>query len=222
VASEGRVTTNPSTSRPNLLVRIGDDGTIEQTVELPATLVSEATSNGFEGVAVTGSESDGDEVVWVAIQLEWKDDQTGFVKLGRYDVADKKWTFARYPLDTPTSPNGGWVGLSELTPLPDGRLAVVERDNQLGLDARIKKVYAVDPDSVTWVEHASPQVAPLPTLRKTLLKDMLVELDAASISVPDKLEGLGLTKDGSVYAATDNDGLDLNYGETLFFETTLG
>ena len=33
----------------------------------------------------------------------------------------------------------------------------------------------------------------------------------------DKLEGVGVTRDGRVFAATDNDGLDENYGETLFF-----
>jgi hypothetical protein len=35
--------------------------------------------------------------------------------------------------------------------------------------------------------------------------------------VPDKLEGLGVTKDGRVRLATDNDGVDENYGETLLF-----
>jgi sugar lactone lactonase YvrE len=221
LASEGR-TGAASTSRPNLLVRIDDDGTIEQTVELPATLVSKATSSGFEGLAVTGTSAGDDEVVWVAFQREWADDPVGRVKLGRYDVEAGVWTFAHYPLDPATSPNGGWVGLSELTLLPGGKLAIVERDNQIALDARIKRVYEVDPATKTWVAHADPQTTPLPTLTKTLRRDLLAELDDASISVPDKLEGLGLTKDGSVYAATDNDGLDLNYGETLFFETTLG
>ena len=36
--------------------------------------------------------------------------------------------------------------------------------------------------------------------------------------MPDKLAGVGLTKDGRLFLATDNDGLDENYGETLFFE----
>ncbi len=35
--------------------------------------------------------------------------------------------------------------------------------------------------------------------------------------MPDKLEGLGLTADGRIFLATDNDGVDENYGETLFF-----
>ena len=59
-------------------------------------------------------------------------------------------------------------------------------------------------------------MSPRPTLDKTLLHDILPTLDAASISVPDKAEGLGLTTDGRLLAVTDNDGVDENYGETVF------
>lgn len=69
------------------------------------------------------------------------DDTEGFVKLGRYDVATGAWSFAAYPLDPVESANGGWVGLSEVTALDDGMMAVVERDNQLGFDAAIKRIY---------------------------------------------------------------------------------
>ena len=48
--------------------------------------------------------------------------------------------------------------------------------------------------------------------------DVLEILDEASISVPDKLEGLGLTRDRRVFLVTDNDGVDENYGETIFLE----
>ena len=54
-------------------------------------------------------------------------------------------------------------------------------------------------------------------VEKTLLRDVLDDLDARSISVPDKLEGLAVTRHGRAYLATDNDGVDENYGETLFF-----
>ena len=49
------------------------------------------------------------------------------------------------------------------------------------------------------------------------MRDVRGDLDAHSISVPDKLEGLGVAADGEVFLATDNDGVDENYGETLFF-----
>ena len=46
---------------------------------------------------------------------------------------------------------------------------------------------------------------------------MLPDLDERSVSVPDKLEGVAITADDRVFLATDNDGVDENYGETLFF-----
>jgi hypothetical protein len=211
LASEGNGDT-----RVNQLLLVRDDGSVDRTVELPAELEAGATSNGFEGVAVTGTSSKGTEIVWVAQQRSWADDEPGYTKIGRYDVADDSWTFAAYPLDTPVTP-GSTVGLSELTPLPGGRLAVIERDNQLGLEARIKRVYVVDPDSVDF----APFGETLPVLDKSLAKDLLPQLDAASVSVPDKLEGLGRTRDGRFFVVTDNDGVDENYGETLLFRVAM-
>lgn len=118
---------------------------IEERFPLSAGLVAQATSSGFEGVTATGTEAGGDETVWVVIQREWKDDPGGFVKIGRYDVADETWTFARYPLDRVESPAGGRVGPSGITFLPDGEtVAIVERDDRIALDACIKRIYGVD------------------------------------------------------------------------------
>jgi hypothetical protein len=210
LASEGRVADEGS--RPNLIIRTDASGAVQEAFGLPEAITAGATSSGFEGVAVTGTAEGGDEAVWVAIQREWEDDTAGVVKLGRYDVAAGTWSFAGYPLETPTSPAGGWVGLSEITALPDGRLLIVERDNQLGQEATIKHLTSVDPSSVTWVAAGEP----LPVLEKTVVRDVLPALDAASISVPDKLEGVAVTADGQVWLATDNDGVDENYGETVF------
>jgi Esterase-like activity of phytase len=209
-ASEGR--TNVGSSRANLIVRTDATGRVLDAVKLPSTLVAAANSSGFEGIAVTGTSAAGDEVVWVVIQREWADDPAGFVKVGRYDVGAGTWTFAHYPLDPVESPAGGFVGLSELTALADGRMAVVERDNQLGFDARIKRIYAIDPEAVEFAEHG----AELPVLDKVLLADVFDVLDEASISVPDKLEGLGVSANGHACLVTDNDGVDENYGETVF------
>ena len=199
--------------RANELLQIDRDGAIAKRVELPLALAEQATNSGFEGVAVSGSEQKGDEVVWVAFQREWNDDAKGFVKIGRYEVANETWSFARYPLDAVESPNGGWVGLSELTLQKDGTLLVVERDNQIALDARIKRLYAIDPSAIEFAAYGGE----LPVLEKTLVRDVLEDLAARSISVPDKLEGVALTSRGRLYLATDNDGVDENYGETLFF-----
>jgi Esterase-like activity of phytase len=214
LASEGR--TNVGSSRPNQLVRVSPSGAVLESVPLPASLVAQATSSGFEGVTVTGSAAKGDETVWAVIQREWRDDQPGFVKIARYDVAAERWTFARYPLDPPESPVSPVVGLSEITLLPDGHtVSIVERDDRLAAEARIKRLYAVDlrDPSVTWREHGQP----LDTVRKRLLRDVLDDLDERSITVPDKLEGTAITGDGRLFLATDNDGVEDNYGETLFF-----
>jgi Esterase-like activity of phytase/LVIVD repeat len=214
LASEGR--TNAGSSRPNLLVRTDSSGNILQSVPLPPALVAGATSSGFEGVAVTGRQSAGTETVWAVIQREWADDPDGFVKIARYHVATGQWTFARYQLDPPESPASDVVGLSEIALLPGGRhVAIIERDDQLAGNARIKRLYRVDlfDPGVTW----RPFGQPLDVVKKTLLADVLDDLDERSISVPDKLEGVGVTRNGRIYLATDNDGVDENYGETLFF-----
>ncbi len=92
-------------------------------------------------------------------------------------------------------------------------MAIVERDNQLGQEARIKRIYGIDTRSVAFVPHGQPLA-----LLKSLPRDVLGDLDAASISVPDKLEGVAVTAAGQVYLATGNDGVDENDGETLFLD----
>jgi hypothetical protein len=210
LASEGRV--SEGSSRPNLIVRVEADGTVVEGIPLPDAAVDVATNSGLEGVAVTGTEAAGDETVWVVQQRPWDNDAEGTVKVGKYDIASGEWTFAAYPLDAPESSAGGWVGLSEITVVPGVGVAIVERDNQLGEEAAIKRVYGIDPASVEFV----PAGEELPLLEKTLLRDLLPDLDAASISIPDKIESLAVTADGTVYIATDNDGVDENYGETVF------
>ncbi|MBA3408412.1 MAG: esterase-like activity of phytase family protein [Solirubrobacterales bacterium] len=110
--------------------------------------------------------------------------------------------------------------MSEITLLGDGRtVAIVERDDRIGKDARVKRIYGVDlrVPSVTW----RPPGEPLDTVAKRLLRDVLGDLDARSISVPDKLEGAAVTADGRLYLVTDDDGVEDNLGETLFFSVRL-
>jgi hypothetical protein len=209
-SSEGRV--NVGSSRPNQLLRVAPDGTVLESVPLPASLTAFATSSGFEGLTVTGSARRGDETVYAVIQREWRDDPAGLVKIARYEVAAKRWTFAHYPLEP--APAGGVVGLSEITLLGDGHtVAIVERDDRLGPAARIKRLYGVDLRDVAWRPHGQT----LDVASKTLLRDVLDDLDERSISVPDKLEGVGRATDGRLYLVTDNDGVEDNFGETVFF-----
>jgi len=211
VASEGRGTVGDP-DRPveslNLLVQVEDDGTVVREVELPAPLNDQQRRWGLEGVTSVGSGDD--ELVYVCFQREWLDDPQGLVKIGRYRPATDEWRFFHYPLDPVESPAGGWVGLSEIVAVTPRLLAVIERDNQGGPDARIKRIYGF---SVRGVQPA-PVGGNLPVLNKVLVRDVLPDLQAPGGWVQEKLEGLGITADLQVYMVTDNDGVDDNTGET--------
>lgn len=211
VASEGR--TNAGSERANALLRLDANGVVQAEVALPADLLAAGlTSSGFEGLAATGTGTT--EYLYAVIQRPWPSDPAGTVKIGRYEVATATWTFVSYTLDNVVLPAGGFVGLSEITALPDGTFAIVERDNQAGTNAQLKKVYGVDLATADF----QPFVAggALSVVSKTLLADVLDEIDANSIWTPDKLEGLAVAADGDVFIVTDNDGLDDALGQTVF------
>jgi len=190
---------------PNLIVRLDANGAVQEEVSLPADVAAAITSNGLEGVAVTGA---GDaEQVWVAVQRELSGDPKGTVRIGRYSVANGTWAWLGYQLDA--APAGGWVGLSELVAVDDDTFAVVERDNQRGPKATVKKVYTFD-------VPAGFGTTPLPVAAKTLAVDLLPLLQADNGWVQDKVEGLAVAGNGEVYAVTDNDGVDDATGETVF------
>lgn len=207
VASEGTGSVaaaeagRPINSR-NFLFRVTAQGVIESVVTLPDAVNDAQFRFGFEGVA------EYDNRVYVAFQRPWTQlgDAPGTVRIGVYDPAAESWSFLLYPLDSATSPNGGWVGLSDITSLGGGEFMVIERDNQFGPDARIKRLYTFD---VTGVAAGG-------TVTKTLLRDLLAggDLTAAGGLAPEKIEGAAVTLRGDVYIVNDNDGVDDNSGET--------
>lgn len=206
----------PNAASKNLLVEIAADGTVLREIQLPAAVNARQTSSGFEGVTVTGSGAS--EKVYVAFQREWQGDPRGFVRIGEYRPASDEWRFFFYPLDPVASPAGGWVGLSEITALGDDRFAVIERDNQLGPNARIKKI------AVFSIAGFDPQPEPpagtppaFPVVEKSTAVDVLPLMQARNGYVLDKLEGFAIAKNGKAYAVTDNDGVDDSSGETQFF-----
>ncbi len=208
LASEGR----PKDDRPNRLIRVAADGAVQEVVVLPDSIVADATNSGLEGVAVVGS---GDaETVWAVQQRPWKDDPEGTVKLIAYTPATQEWGIVRYPLETPEK---GWIGLSEITLLPDGSFAIIERDNQLGEDAKVKRLYSV---SLAGVTPVAPGLD-APVAEKSLLRDLMPDLASANGYVVDKVESFALDAAGSAYIITDNDGVDDASGETLFLKIDL-
>jgi len=195
---------------PNLLLRVDATGRIEQTVRLPAAVDALQRRFGFEGVAVVGTGAA--EQVFVAFQREWVGDPDGLVRIGRFDVATGAWSFFYYPIEDVLSPNGGFVGLSELVSLGRGEFAVIERDNQAGTDARIKRLYRFSVAGLT----PTPQGEAFPVLRKTFVRDLIPDLQAPRGAVLEKVEGLAVARDGETFIVTDNDGVDDSNGETQF------
>lgn len=189
------------------LIKANARGQIERRIDLPAPLQAMATRFGFEGVTV--GRLNGQEVVWVAVQREWKDDPKGHARLLAYFPATQQWQQLRYPL-TPAAQ--GWVGLSEITATRDG-LVIVERDNQIAGDAAIKQLTLVANDQLKPVPLDAKDV---PVVRKTVLKDLLPIMKQTNGYVLDKVEGFAIDAGGVAYAVTDNDGVDGTNGETQF------
>lgn len=201
IASEGAGSktayeTGRNITSANLLLRVSATGVIEEVVALPDAVNALQARYGFEGVA----ESDGKLVV--AMQRPWAGET--MPRIAVYDLTARTWQFHFYPLDPAASPNGGWVGLSEITALGSNRFLVVERDNQNGPDARVKRLYRIDLSGV----------ADGGTLRKTLVRDLMPDLRATRGPVLEKIEGLALLASGELLFVTDNDGVNDSSGET--------
>ncbi|MGD2119612.1 MAG: esterase-like activity of phytase family protein [Chromatiales bacterium] len=218
VASEGAGSVDDA-GRPvtslSVVVHVAADGAVLETVELPASVNAKQRRFGFEGVASVMEA--GKEILYVAFQRAWVDDPApdnvsdgGKVRIGRYDTTNGEWTFAYYSLDVRESPNGGWVGLSEITALGGGEFAIVERDNQANTDARIKRVYQIAMEDVEF----KPEGDTFDTFSKTLVRDLLPDLQATNGMVLEKIESLAVTRKGDLLFANDNDGVDDSNGET--------
>ncbi|RMB07724.1 esterase-like activity of phytase family protein [Eilatimonas milleporae] len=218
IASEGNGDT-----RQNELILADNLGQIMRRVTLPEAVRAKAIGNGFEGVAAVQETIPGQgtvEAVYVVFQREWTGDPDGNVRIGRW-VDGEGWTFAYYPIETPTSPNGGWVGLSGLAYLGNGDFAVLERDNQGNQDARIKLITRF---STTGIEFkadtfTAEQTPDFDVVVKTVVRDLIDAGDFEAIGgVPlEKIEGLAVSADGSAYVVNDNDGVDDSNGETQLF-----
>ena len=196
---------------PNVLLKVAKNGRILETVALPESVNKLQRRFGFEGVAVAGKGPN--EKVYVAFQREWVNDPDGQVRIGVYTPALGTWGFLYYPLETPPAFSNAWVGLSEIVYLGNETFAVIERDNVIGEEAEIKRLYTF---SVAGLTPKAQEVGDFETVTKTLARDILPDLEAPNGTVLDKPEGLTVGKDGEVYLVTDNDGVDDAPGETQF------
>jgi hypothetical protein len=208
VASEGDPDKKPAPLR-NLLLRLNAKAEVQEEIELPEALARHATRFGLEGVTITGT---GDqEVVWLAVQREWKDDPKGFTQILRYTPATKTWGVFHYPLAATTA-EGGWVGLSEIMAVGPDSFVVIERDNQFGAQA-FKTLHTF---SVAGLTPAAPGDAKVPVVAKRLLRNLVPDLQKPNGYVLDKVESFAVDSTGHAFAITDNDGVDGSNGETQF------
>jgi len=203
LASEG----NSDKLYSHALLHVNKKGEIKQEIALPEELRANEIRYGFEGVAVVG-EGD-DQVLWMAVQREWKDDEKGFVKLVSYKPSSKEWGAVRYPLEKSEE---GWVGLSEISVHGDYAY-IVERDNLIGEAAKLKKLYRV---ALADLKPAALG-GELPVVNKEEVRDLIPDLQSLNGYVVDKVEGFAVDAAGNGYVVTDNDGVDDSSGETVFF-----
>lgn len=203
LASEG----NSDKLYSHALFHVNKKGEIKQEIALPKELSANEIRYGFEGITAVG-EGD-DQVLWMAVQREWKDDEKGFVKLVSYKPATEEWGAVSYPLDKSET---GWVGLSEISVHGDYAY-LIERDNLIGDAAKLKKLYRV---ALADLKPAALG-AELPVVKKEEVRDLLPELKSLNGYVVDKVEGFTVDAAGNGYVVTDNDGVDDSSGETLFF-----
>lgn len=204
LASEGN-----GSSTPNLLIKALPNGDVVGEYPLPAVVAAKQKSNGYEGVAVMGSGAN--ERVYVAFQREWTGDPARHVRIGVFNPNDQSWGFFYYPIDSAQA--GAWIGLSELTAINDHQFLVVERDNQQGPKAQVKKIYRIDIRGITPVAEGAGS---FPVVAKKLHHDLLPDLKATGGWVLDKVEGAAVTTDGKLFVVTDNDGIEDAVGETRF------
>lgn len=202
VASEGNGTVGDSKKPykyPNVILKTDANASITDVITLPEELNSVQLRFGLEGIAEDNGK------VYVAFQRAWNKEANP--RIGIYDTVKKTWSFVYYPLDATASQHKSWVGLSDITPLGNGKFAVLERDNQGNFDATIKRIYEIDLNNV---KNGA-------TISKTLKRDLLKMGDLTSMGnlAYEKVEGLTVDKSGNVWIINDNDGVDDNSGETM-------
>jgi len=200
LASEG----HPDKKVPHALYQVNGAGEIVREVKLPEALLKHQTRFGAEGIVLVG------DTLWVAIQRPWGDDPEHHAKLLAYNLTSGQWGAVHYPLEPAKE---GWTGVSELELYQDN-LYVIERDNQIGNKAAIKRLYRIDLAEL----KPAPLGESLPVVSKTLVRDLISDLKSLNGYVQDKVEGLAVDAEGTAWVVTDNDGVDDSSGETLWLK----
>ena len=200
IASEGR----SDRLVPHAIYHVRANGEIRQSIALPNELLAVETRFGFEGITRVG------DMLYMAVQRPWRDDPDNHAKVLGYNLEAKEWSVIHYPLTVPAT---GWVGLSEIVAHGD-HLYFVERDNQLAGAAVTKLITRVPLSAMDGMVALGETPA---VLAKETVVDLIPYLTSTGGYVLDKVEGLAIAADGTMWVSTDNDGVDDHSGETMFF-----
>ena len=199
VASEGR----SDRLVPHAIFHVGADGAIEDYIPLPPELLAVEVRFGFEGITRVG------DMLYVAVQREWRDDPANHAKVLGYNLETEVWSVIHYPL---TPAETGWVGLSEIV-AHDGFVYFIERDN-LFENAATKQITRVPLGAMNEMVALGETPA---VLDPEVVVDLLPYLTSTGGYILDKVEGLAIAADGTMWVSTDNDGVDDHSGETMLF-----
>lgn len=200
IASEGR----SDRLVPHALYHVNAEGGIEDYIALPEELLAVERQFGFEGVTRV------DDTLYIAVQREWRDDPDNHAKVLSFNLGSEKWGVIHYPL---TEPAAGWVGLSEIVAKGDF-VYFIERDNQHDDRAVTKQITRVPLSAMDGMVALGETPA---VLEPEVVVDLLPYLTSTGGYVLDKVEGLAIADDGTMWVSTDNDGVDDHSGETMFF-----
>jgi hypothetical protein len=199
IASEGR----SDRLVPHAIYHVGGDGAIEDYIALPNELLAVEVRFGFEGITRVG------DMLYLAVQREWRDDPAGHAKVLGFNLDTEEWSVIHYPL---TPAETGWVGLSEIVAHGD-YVYFIERDNQFE-NAVTKQITRVPLSAMEGMVALGETPA---VLEPELVVDLLPYLASTGGYILDKVEGLAIAEDGTMWVSTDNDGVDDHSGETMFF-----
>jgi hypothetical protein len=200
IASEGR----SDRLVPHAIYHVGADGALEDYIALPEALLAVERRFGFEGITRVG------DMLYVAVQREWRDDPKNHSKVLGYNLETEEWSVIHYKK---TEPATGWVGLSEIVAHGDF-MYFIERDNQHDARAVTKLITRVPMSAMDGMVALGETPA---VLEPEVVVDLLPYLTSTGGYVLDKVEGLAIAEDGTMWVSTDNDGVDDHSGETMFF-----
>ena len=190
------------------IIRVSREGRILERTLPPSPFKERKHNQGFEGVTFS---PDG-KTLFAALQSSPQGaTNTNRTYIAAMDIESKTFRTFAYDLTDPKSldyPPGvkAAIGINALETIDDHTLLVIERDNQVGENARVKRIYLVD---LNGADNNTP-------VRKTLYADLY----ALGYRM-EKPEGLAIRDEKTVVVINDNDAVPGSPTEVWVLQTDL-